>query len=225
MNDTLALTRLDFAILSSNLRFPALALLGGCVVLLSMVGNGGTAGMGMMMAITALFASYPFAIGEKSGIDVLYTTLRLSRRSVVTGRYLFALACDLLALAVVYTLSLVTGLALRPDQFDPLGLLITGLVLFGVFSLVQAVQLPMFFKLGYTKAKFLAYTPLVALPVILLLVVTVSQSLLAETQLIGLTAWTMSHLPIVIPLLIVIWMGLMLASFRLSNRFYARREF
>jgi hypothetical protein len=39
--------------------------------------------------------TYPFAVGEKNGIDSLYIFLGINRETVVIGRYLYALVIDL----------------------------------------------------------------------------------------------------------------------------------
>ncbi len=226
MNDTLALARLDLATIRSYLTLKAAAIMLAMVLILSFTTDtAGTMPMAMMMALTAVFASYPFVVGEKSNMDVLYATLRLKRRSIVAGRYLFVLAFDLMAWAVALLISLLVNVVAHRATFDPMTSLATGLVLLIIFSLIQAIQLPLFFKLGYTKAKLLAYAPLFAIPVIVFGGMALTRVLLTPEQATALVAWPMAHLPVVIPVALVTWAGLIVLSYRLSTAFYARRDF
>jgi hypothetical protein len=40
--------------------------------------------------------SYPFAVGDKYSLDVLYGTLPADSKTVVVGRYLFAFSLEVL---------------------------------------------------------------------------------------------------------------------------------
>ena len=106
-----------------------------------------------------LMMSYPFAITEKNGLDMLYGTLSLDRKTVVTGRYLFALTLELLcgvsAIVFAWLLSKVIGAPFVLEE-----IIVTLCILSGIFSFIVAVQFPIYFKLGYSKAKFMALIPM-----------------------------------------------------------------
>ena len=180
--------------------------------------------IGMLMAFAALYASYPFVVGEKSNIDILYTTLSIQRNTVVLGRYLFALGLDIVAgiCAMAYSFVLLTILQRR---FDPLSMLPVMLVLFIAFSIVQAVQLPIYFKLGYAKAKFLAYLPFFALPLLVVAFSNFVRELLPDAFVSSILTWLSTNSLLAAFIGVVIWLAILFLSYRLSLRFYKKRDF
>lgn len=112
------------------------------------------------VALMVLLAPQTFAADERGRLDALYATLPISRRTVVTGRYV-ALVALYLALAAVATVSAVAATLAqgRPVSFTQLALV--NLVCLVLFLLVIAVQLPFFFGLGFTRARPMMYIPLV----------------------------------------------------------------
>lgn len=99
-----------------------------------------------------------FSITEKAGLDTLYATLPVSRRSVVLGRYLtiVALYAVLVALseAVTRAMALVLGKGVEPGV---LTLIAAGS--FATLALITAVQLPFYFALGFTRARLVSTVP------------------------------------------------------------------
>jgi hypothetical protein len=163
MNKLNAFVRLDFMTLKPYLTVKNLLIFAVIAVFLSAVNGTVEMSLGIGFMLGALFISYPFAIGDKSNMDALYTTLSINRKTVVFGRYLFVLLLNFCC--IVFSFIFTT--------FGVLGSKIAGifqgeggdaslpiiLALSGVLVLVQAIQLPIFFKLGYTKAKFMSIVP------------------------------------------------------------------
>jgi len=116
-----------------------------------------------------LFITYPFAIGEKNNLDILFATLSLNRKQVVSGLYILIAGVELTAALLALLLAQIIALIYQ-TSFLWSAALFTVACCFLVFSLIVSLQLPFFFKLGYTKAKLIAYLPLMllALPAILL---------------------------------------------------------
>ncbi len=54
-----------------------------------------TNALGILMGFGTLYVTYPFAVGEKNGIDCLYTFLGIKRDIVVIGRYFYAFFIDI----------------------------------------------------------------------------------------------------------------------------------
>lgn len=106
-----------------------------------------------------LVLSYPFAVGEKNSLDTLYGTLSLSRKNVVVGRYVFVILLEVIFGAMMLLCSWVMSFLLGAE-FIPSGEIFSLSLLSGVSSLVIAVQYPIYFKLGYNKAKPIALIPL-----------------------------------------------------------------
>ena len=113
------------------------------------------------LLLGTVFLSYPFVIGEKSNMDALYVTLALNRKTVVLGRYLFTALIDLLAVTLIGLLTILlmllsTALGRSPSGDDYSIVVLIASVL---FLSLQAIQLPIYFRFGYTKAKILNIMP------------------------------------------------------------------
>jgi hypothetical protein len=228
MSRLLSFIRLDLYTVKPYLTLKNLIIF-ALVALIMLVSNSSVdsnlgSSIGMLMAFAALYASYPFVVGEKSNIDILYTTLSIQRNTVVLGRYLFALGLDIVAgiCAMAYSFVLLTILQ---RSFDPLGALPVMLVLFIAFSIVQAVQLPIYFKLGYAKAKFLAYLPFFALPLLVVAFSNFVRELLPDAFVSSLLTWLSSNAYLAAFVGVAIWFAILFLSYRLSLRFYKKRDF
>lgn len=113
-------------------------------------------------AVTTLFAATPFIADERSQLDTLYATLPITRRTVVLGRYLLLLlgfvAVDLLGTGLAALGTLVRGDAVSTAtlaEVQPVAFLAT--------SVALGVQLPLFFALGYARARPMTFVPAVVL--------------------------------------------------------------
>ena len=186
-----------------------------------------TVGISVGMVLGIMCISYPFAVGEKSNMDVLYVTLSVNRKIVVLGRYIFTFL--LYAFFVLFSLLVASSASLFVTQnanfvsgvgevFGTVFLLTT------LFSIISAVQLPIFFKFGYSRAKFISLIPFFAI-------------------LIGYPAWTsvlkdsafsssinnflisVFNGDIIIAFAVFALILVMLVSYRLSLSIYKRREF
>ena len=224
MNKALSFVRLDFITVKPYLSVKNLCLFGGVALFVLIVNNSAGGAIGLIMAFAALYASYPFAIGEKSNIDVLYTTLSIKRNTVVLGRYLFALILDLLAGLFTFVLSFVV-LTIRQKGIDVVGTLATIPLLFFVFSVIQAVQLPIYFKLNYSKAKFAAYLPFIVLPLAIMVTFTSFNKTIPAEQITGLLTWFATNTLTTVLLGGLAWLALMVASYNVSLTFYRKRDF
>ncbi len=179
---------------------------------------------GMLMMYGTIYASTPFAAGAQNGIDTLYATLPLKKIHVVTGRYLFSLGLNVVTGLIAFFLSFIID-TIDKKEFLVIESLGAILLMFMIFSIMGGIQLPIYFKFGYMKAKFLAYLPLLAFPV----GVMITSAFLGQGSLIPalyqLFRWGESNLPLVILLGIVSWFILMGLSLWCSYRFYKTREF
>ena len=149
------------------------------VMLLLAVGMGvafHSAGMASsyLMMMLILIVSYPFSIGERNRLDILYATLSIKRSTVVSGRYGFAVVMEIgcigIALVVSWLLSFFLDAA-----FDLQETLLMLCMLSGVFSLIASVQFPLYFKLGYSKARMLALLPFFILFIALFQIPTIAE--------------------------------------------------
>jgi hypothetical protein len=166
-----------------------------------------------------LIGSYPFAIGEASNLDALYATLGLKRRDVVTGRYAFVMCLDLLGMVIAVVISYLVAMVLG-WKIELLDMMIVTGIMFAGIVFIQALQMPLYFKVGYRKASIMAYLPLfIVIGAVVALASFVPEfftnALLAVTAHRGLAA-----LGGVAAFLVIV-----LVSYRVALTFYSKREF
>ena len=166
-----------------------------------------------------IFSGYPFAIGEKSTIDSLYIVLSIKRNTVVFGRYIFVLIFNLFAVLFAYGLTF-TAFVIQKQAFDFKQTLITMLIFFTVYTIIQAVQLPIMFKFGYAKAKFLVFLPFACIPAIIYLFGGKLSEKISE-----LFSWFAKNQSLGVMLAAAVWLALMTISYRISLSFYNKRDF
>ena len=110
----------------------------------------------------ALAAAYPFAIGDKADLSTLPGALPVQRSAVVLGRYVFA-TLTFLGAAVLATLAMLAVAAARSLPVEPATTAVLLATSFVVFALTVGIQFPLYFALGYTRARMLSYLPFAAI--------------------------------------------------------------
>lgn len=133
-----------------------------------------------MMAFMSIFygvmmVSYPFALSEKNNINNFYGTLSVNKRSIVKGRYIFSLFIMIMFTAIGLAAMLLGSVILKinVDFYEIIFILSTGMFI-GI--LLLSIQIPVFFKLGYTKGKLFTYLPFIALAIAVPLMSSISKS-------------------------------------------------
>lgn len=224
MSKTISFIRLDFLTVKPYLSLKNFLIFAAVALVMIMSSGASVSAIAILMVYTSLYISIPFTVSEKSGIDALYITLSIRRNTVVLGRYLFALIVDVAAglLSLVYTFAVMT--ILRKD-IDMIESLVVTLVMLLLYSLVQAVQLPMYFKLGYAKAKFLSYLPFIGLAFFTIIVTNFLQSSFSLPQILEPFQWLTARPLVAVLLISVIWLGIMVLSYQMSCTFYKKRDF
>jgi hypothetical protein len=117
-------------------------------------------GMAVLAAalVTSVMVSAPFLADERGRLDILYGVLPVSRRTVVIGR-LLSLVVYYVAAAVLATV-LTVCVALVRGQPVPLELLLTvHAASLGFVGISFALQLPVFFRVGFSRGRMMAYAP------------------------------------------------------------------
>jgi hypothetical protein len=186
-----------------------------CIIVIS---RSGGAIMGSCWMLVFMLGPYPFALSDKSNLDAMYITLGIDRRTVIKGRYLFMLLED----AVCCVLSLALGLAatLLDSTFTPQEAIITMAVLFVVFFILQCAQLPIYFKVGYANGKIMTILPLMLVVAVMVLMGTTFGDTLSS---FFDTLFAFPVLSVAAAVICICAIGYV--SYRLSLRFYTRREF
>lgn len=108
--------------------------------------------------VTTLILSAPFLGDERDHLDTLYGVLPISRRAVVTGRALSILAYGAVAL-VVATAAMLAVAAVRGSAVAPEVLGLGYAIAFAIIGLSVGVQLPVLFRIGYSRGRLVVYAP------------------------------------------------------------------
>jgi len=228
MRDIVSFIKLEMMSVKSSLSMKTLFLFGALIVVgyMSMGITGIAVGA---VPIIVNIASYPFAVGE-NGLDRLFASLSLPRRTVVMGRYIFAI---LLALAVSLVYLGVGHILFSIDQMPsltPLLIVVAGTFVISTFLI--AINLPVLFKVGFKKAKFFSSM----LPIFMVLALAVASNLQGDSgeniiaSIFGFFSRMMSGdgfiYDVLIPTgLIFTWVAAILASLLISHKLYDSRDF
>jgi hypothetical protein len=183
-------------------------------------------GIGLMLG--TLFISYPFAIGEKNNLDALYVTLSVNQKTVVLGRYLFAFFLNLCAISfsLVFAMLGVFGARLagsfQNGGGDSLAFI---LAMPAMLLLIQSVQLPIYFKFGYSKAKFISIVPFALFMAAYGAFVSMAKESGIVTRLSAFLAGILTNGAFTAALVVSVLAVAVYVSYSLSVAFYSKREF
>jgi len=224
MSRVLSFVRLDFITVKPYLTLKNLFILLLVVTVLSINKTSSGFLIGMIMAFAFMYSSYPFAVGEQNGIDQLYITLPMSKRNIVLGRYGFVLAIDVMSGAAAFVLLFASQNILQ-RAFSVQETLLTILVLFFVYTFFQAIQLPVYFKLGYARAKFLVYLPIAIIPLAAVAIGSRFSDAYLELLAENVLAWFFDNPFFATVIVVIIWIAIMSVSYSISFNSYKKREF
>lgn len=117
-------------------------------------------GMAIMASalVTSLMVSAPFLGDERGRLDTLYGVLPVSRGVVVIGRTL-SIVTYYLAAVVLATIVTVISAMVRGRRVETDFLLIAHAAALAFVGLSMALQLPVFFRVGYSRGRLMAYAP------------------------------------------------------------------
>ncbi len=119
----------------------------------------------------ALMSSYIFVIQEKNNLDLLYGSVSVSRKDIVLGRYVYIFLTYLISFIMITVVAL--GFMLyNGETLSAYNIAVAFSSSVFVFSAITGTQIPIYFKMGYTKAKMLALIPFIAI-ILLVMVVAV----------------------------------------------------
>lgn len=164
MTGFLRITKLDFFTMKSQL-FAYLSLI--LVILMFEFMGSSVVLLGITSAwFVALMSTNIFAIQEKNNLDRLYGSVSVKLNDIVLGRYVFVFLNYLISFVAVIVLHF--GFAFFQNKALGLTDIMLGFSLsLLVFSAITGMQMPMYFKMGYTKAKVLSMVPFSAVMVLI----------------------------------------------------------
>lgn len=174
-------------------------------------------GMAIVTAafVTSLMLSAPFLGDERDRLDRLYGVLPISRRAVVLGRaasiLLYGLLAMVIATAATLIIAAVRGTAVTGDV-----LVLGYTAAFAIVGLSIGVQLPVLFRVGYSRGRLVVYA--------LTILIAGAAWLAQATGLLDTKA--MASIPLGLGAGICVAIGLLgiIIGTAVAVRLYARRE-
>lgn len=158
MSYSVKMAKLDFYTLKSQ--FGNYAALVFAIAMFCFIGSSIT-----ILSITAawfvaLLMTNVFVAQEKNNLERLYASLSLDLKNIICGRYIFIFANYIAAIVM----SIIIGVCashLRNVTVSFMEIVTAACVSILIFSMIIGVQIPIYFRYGYTKAKVRCLIPFV----------------------------------------------------------------
>jgi hypothetical protein len=228
MGRVLSFVKLDFVTVKPYLSIKNLLIYAAVTIFQAVQLGSVSTGIMVGLVLGTLFIGYPFSLGEKCNMDTLYTTLSVSRKNVVAGRYIFSFVLDLCCVLATFVLSTFSVFASRllGSREMPSDTPAATLVLCAIFLVVQVIQLPLFFKFGYSKAKFFTLVPFAALSAAYLGIInTMNHNDSISGYVSTLTIYIEKNRIFTVTLSVAAICLILYGSYQVSLKFYRKREF
>ncbi|MFT4143989.1 MAG: ABC-2 transporter permease [Mobilitalea sp.] len=212
MTDSMKFAKLDFFTMKSQL--PGYLSLVFVVTLFSVMGSDIITICITSAWFTALMSFNVFIIQEKNNLNRLYGSVSISLRNIVLGRYLYVilsyLMCLLLSLILYIPVSYINNiLFVKMDFFIGTSLSLL------IFTTIVGLQMPILFKLGYTKGRLWSAIPFIVIMLLIPLPSFVS-------SLSNIITFILSHTSLLITICLVASGIIYYLSYQISVLIYRR---
>ncbi len=154
MNNVIKMIKLDISLIKPYSKSLLIVFL---VPLIVIIGTQDIiSGLIFCMSIMAMTSSYTFSIAEKNDLNRLYGLLPVTKKDIVTGRYMFSALTGIVAVLSGLVMNVAT-LTFTKKSFSYQDMVIAVSVGLTLFTLFTAIQLPGFFKFGAIKGRFITF--------------------------------------------------------------------
>ena len=163
-----------------------------------------------------IVAVFTFRADERGRLDALYAVLPVRRAQVVGGRYLTMLGIQLLFAAI----GVLLAFAAAAVKGVPMDASLAGLILsagFALNALILAVETPVLFRVGYARARWVMFTPVLVIAALGALANLSGVNLTQFALSLRAAAWAPALLP-------VGGLAVLALSALASTRLYAGRD-
>ncbi len=183
MTSIFKIVKLDFALIKPYIKIIFIALLSPLIVMYTMKDIiSGTLFCACMLAMTS---GYTFSVAEKNDLSRLYGLLPISRKDIVTGKYLFVIIEGIILNLIGISANAIILTILKVD-FTFSDILVGFSVGHFVYCFFTAVQLPFLFKYGGIKGRFFTFVPFLGILLISEVAKRMSPDKLAELTSIAI---------------------------------------
>lgn len=209
--------KLDLISIKPYLTIKNLIIFLGLGIFYMFISNSPNIIISISMIFVMVFSSYPFLVGENSGIDGLYKLLAIDSKDVVIGRYILALifyfASFFLGFIFYLIVATIKDFPIELDILFGLG------INFLVFAIIICLQYPIYFKYGYAKAKTWILLPIFIIGIIGM----IGGFFIKDFEQIINFIYQNKELIIIFSITLLV---LIIAnSFKLAVKFYKKRDF
>lgn len=214
MSNSLKMARLDYFTFKSQIAAYATLVL--MIIMFSVMGSSFVTLSITVSWFTALLSTNIFAIQEKNELERLYASLSFSLKNIISGRYIFMFANYILAMIVSIFIGMVVSF-LQNRNVDYADIILSICISLFAFIMITGIQIPIFFKSGYTKGRVWCMIPFVLVMAICILpfFIDVFSSIVA-----GL----IKHQMVLEMVSIIISFVILLVSYHLSVMCYQKRR-
>lgn len=203
-----------------GLLLPLFAFLGGVIYSPILV-------IPIMAFMGASFSVNPFAVEEKGELNNLYLTLPITRNQIVIGRYALSLVIFLVGIIVGIPIMVLSNtISFSKYYIGVEGVFIIVAISFLVYSIFNLFMFPTLFKLGYQKGKMLGfYIPAILFSVIAAAYYAITLMHGKETITIDFIVFLTDNLILASGAFIILAVAVLIISYMVSIRLYAKRSF
>lgn len=209
--------KLDLISIKPYLTIKNLIIFLGLGIFYMFISNSPNIIISISMIFAMVFSSYPFLVGENSGIDGLYKLLAIDSKDVVIGRYILALifyfTSSILGLIFYLIVATIKDFPIDLDILFGLG------INFLVFVIIICLQYPIYFKYGYTKAKTWILLPIFIIGIIGM----IGGFFIKDFERVVNLIYQNKELIIIFSIILLIL--IIAISFKLAVKFYKKRDF
>lgn len=217
MRDIGKIIKLDFVSIRPYYTFKNLIILIVLSVFYALVSKNAFVTYGVASMFTILFSSYPFLVGEESGIDILYAAFGIRPEKVVLGRYIWSSIVILIGILAGSILAGITTIILKED-FHIIEHLLYIIGIFFFSSIIILIQYPLYFKYRYKKAKTVL--------AIVFLIVTILIFVLGyfKDSFEQVAEFFTNNPYLILCIIVLIWICICILSIKLSINIYKKRD-
>jgi len=228
MAKTLAsFVKMDFMTAKTGVKRRQILLIIFLTFLFLFIGRGLSQPVLMLIFLLNYFITVPFTVGENVGMDELYVKLNIKRKTVVAGRYIYALTLWLGGLAAGLAISFAGVFAeeMVGIHFYAVGAVFTAILASVMLLLALSLQLPMCFKLGGKKSQAFVRIPFIVVMLgsmaFAMWLFNAGDSLVYFVNFISVPL----NLGIMLAALFAALVCILCISYRIAVKFYKNREF
>jgi len=218
--------KLDFLTARPGYSIGAMIFYVGLIITMTLILRSVVQTVWLLMFFLNSFISLPFSLGERHNMDALYINLNVNRKTVVMGRYIYAMiiwACGVFLTFAIAGISLLLEHILDINIDAEISIWIA-VALSIMLILTQAMQLPIYFKFSHTKSNLYTMIPYIGLMLGSMLLMTFMRGEEFVENLVEVLA-SPSQWGLVLAVVVVVVCAFVYGSYRLALKFYSTREF